>query len=100
MPPATLARIVEAVPTARVIKLEEPPTPAKLTLIRKLVGNRAQIFGGLGGAFFLEELARGADGTMTGFAFTEILVGIYQQFAAGQSEKARAIFDRYLPLIR
>jgi 4-hydroxy-tetrahydrodipicolinate synthase len=100
MPPATLARIVEAVPTATVIKLEEPPTPAKLTSIRKLVGHRAQIFGGLGGAFFLEELARGADGTMTGFAFTEILVGIYQQFTAGRREKARAIFDRYLPLIR
>lgn len=100
MPPATLARIVEAVPTATVIKLEDPPTPAKLTLIRKLVGDRAQIFGGLGGAFFLEELARGADGTMTGFAFTEILVAIYQQFAAGKAEKAREIFDRYLPLIR
>lgn len=100
MPPATLARIVEAVPTATVIKLEEPPTPTKLTLIRKLVGHRAQIFGGLGGAFFLEELERGADGTMTGFAFTEILVGIYHQFAAGRREKARAIFDRYLPLIR
>jgi 4-hydroxy-tetrahydrodipicolinate synthase len=100
MPPATLARIVEAVPTATVIKLEDPPTPVKLTLIRKLVGDRAQIFGGLGGAFFLEELARGADGTMTGFAFTEILVAIYQQFAAGRGEKAREIFDRYLPLIR
>ncbi len=99
-PPATLARIVEAVPTATVIKLEDPPTPAKLTLIRKLVGDRAQIFGGLGGAFFLEELARGADGTMTGFAFTEILVAIHQQFAAGKREKARAIFERYLPLIR
>ncbi len=100
MPPATLARIVEAVPTATVIKLEEPPTPAKLTSIRQRLDNRAQIFGGLGGAFFLEELARGADGTMTGFAFTEILVGIYRQFAAGQTGKARAIFDRYIPLIR
>jgi 4-hydroxy-tetrahydrodipicolinate synthase len=100
MPPATLARIVDAVPTATVIKLEEPPTPAKLTLIRKLVGNRAQIFGGLGGAFFLEELARGADGTMTGFAYSEILVAIYRQFAEGKRERARAIFDRYLPLIR
>ena len=100
MPPATLARIVEAVPTATVIKLEEPPTPAKLTSIRELLDRRAQIFGGLGGAFFLEELARGADGTMTGFAFTEILVGIYRQFAAGQTEKARAIFDRYISLIR
>jgi len=100
MPPGTLARIVEAVPTASVIKLEDPPTPVKLTHIRKLLGGRAQIFGGLGGAFFLEELARGADGTMTGFAFSEILVAIYRQSAAGHAVQARAIFERYLPLIR
>jgi 4-hydroxy-tetrahydrodipicolinate synthase len=100
MPPGTLARIVEAVPTASVIKLEDPPTPVKLTHIRKLLGGRAQIFGGLGGAFFLEELRRGADGTMTGFAFSEILVAIYRQSAAGRATQARAIFERYLPLIR
>ena len=100
MPPGTLARIVEAVPTASVIKLEDPPTPVKLTHIRKLLGGRAQIFGGLGGAFFLEELTRGADGTMTGFAFSEILVAIYRQSAAGHATQARAIFERYLPLIR
>ena len=100
MPPGTLARIVEAVPTASVIKLEDPPTPVKLTQLRRLLGNRAQIFGGLGGAFFLEELARGADGTMTGFAFSEVLVAIYQRFAEGSGEDAREIFERYLPLIR
>jgi 4-hydroxy-tetrahydrodipicolinate synthase len=100
MPAATLARIVEAVPTATVIKLEEPPTPVKLTHIRKLLGGRAQIFGGLGGAFFLEELGRGADGTMTGFAFSEVLVAIYKHFTAGDVDRARAIFERYLPLIR
>ena len=100
MPAGTLARIVEAVPTASVIKLEDPPTPAKLTHIRKLLGGRAQIFGGLGGAFFFEELARGADGTMTGFAFSEVLVAIYQRFAAGDTTHAREIFERYLPLIR
>lgn len=100
MPPPTLARIVEAVPTATVIKLEDPPTPVKLTHIRKLLGGRVQIFGGLGGAFFLEELGRGADGTMTGFAFSEILVAIYTRFKAGDLRDARAIFERYLPLIR
>lgn len=100
MPAAMLARIVEAVPTAGVIKLEDPPTPFKLTQIRRLVGTRAQIFGGLGGAFFLEELGRGADGTITGFAFSEVLVGIYRQFTAGDLAQARAIFERYLPLIR
>jgi 4-hydroxy-tetrahydrodipicolinate synthase len=100
MPPGTLARIVEAVPTASVIKLEDPPTPVKLTQIRKLLGGRAQIFGGLGGAFFLEELTRGADGTMTGFAFSEILVAIYRQSTEGNAARARAIFERYLSLIR
>jgi 4-hydroxy-tetrahydrodipicolinate synthase len=100
MPPGTLARIVEAVPTASVIKLEDPPTPVKLTQIRKLLGGRAQIFGGLGGAFFLEELTRGADGTMTGFAFSEILVAIYRWSTEGNAAQARAIFERYLALIR
>jgi 4-hydroxy-tetrahydrodipicolinate synthase len=100
MLPATLARIVEAVPPAGVIKLEDPPTPVKLTQIRALLGGRVQIFGGLGGTFFLEELGRGADGTMTGFAFSEILVAIYRRFRAGDEGQARAIFERYLPLIR
>jgi 4-hydroxy-tetrahydrodipicolinate synthase len=58
------------------------------------------ILGGLGGMFLLEELQRGAAGTMTGFAFTEILVAVYQAFAAGRHTDAARIFDRYLPLIR
>jgi len=100
MPPPLLARLVEAVPSAAVIKLEDPPTPVKLTQIRRLLGDRVQIFGGLGGAFFLEELGRGAAGTMTGFAYSEILVTIYRRFAAGDVEGARTAFERYLPLIR
>lgn len=97
MPPALLARIVETVPTAAVIKLEDPPTPAKLTQIRRLLGDRAQIFGGLGGTFFLEELGRGAVGTMTGFAYAEILVTIYARFTSGDTPGARSVFERYLP---
>ncbi|HKV45931.1 MAG TPA: dihydrodipicolinate synthase family protein [bacterium] len=100
MPPALLARIVETVPTAGVIKLEDPPTPAKLTQIRRILGDKAEIFGGLGGMFFLEELGRGAVGTMTGFAYAEILVAIYTRFTAGDAPGARSVFERYLPLIR
>jgi len=58
------------------------------------------VFGGLGGVYFLEELKRGAVGTMTGFAFPEILVGIYQRYAAGDIQGAERIFDHYCPLIR
>ena len=37
---------------------------------------------------------------MTGFAFPEILVRIYDQFTAGDEAGAAATFDRYCPLIR
>jgi 4-hydroxy-tetrahydrodipicolinate synthase len=37
---------------------------------------------------------------MTGFAFTEILVAVYQAICAGQIDQAAQLFDKYLPLIR
>jgi 4-hydroxy-tetrahydrodipicolinate synthase len=56
------------------IKMEEPPVGQKISRIRDLAGDEAmKIFGGLGGMFFLEELQRGAVGTMTGFAYPEVL---------------------------
>jgi 4-hydroxy-tetrahydrodipicolinate synthase len=62
--------------------------------------DKFEIFGGLGGMFLLEELKRGATGTMTGFAFTEILVAVYQAFNDERLSDAERIFDHYLPLIR
>ncbi len=99
MSPALLAQIADAIPNARYLKLEDPPLMQKIDAIRQQT-DKFEIFGGLGGMFLLEELARGASGTMTGFAFTEILVAVYEAFKAGQLSRAEAIFDRYLPLIR
>ena len=99
MSPAVLAQIADAIPNARTLKLEDPPLMQKIDAICQET-DKFEIFGGLGGMFLLEELARGASGTMTGFAFTEILVAVYQAFKAGQRSEAEAIFDRYLPLIR
>jgi len=97
--PDVLARIAENIPSARYLKLEDPPLMQKISAIRERTDQFA-IFGGLGGMFFLEELERGAAGTMTGFAFTEILVAVYRAFLAGDLGTAQSIFDRYLPLIR
>lgn len=99
MSPALLAQIAEAIPNARTLKLEDPPLMQKIDAIRAAT-DKFEIFGGLGGMFLLEELQRGASGTMTGFAFTEILVAVYEAFKAGRLSQAEAIFDRYLPLIR
>jgi 4-hydroxy-tetrahydrodipicolinate synthase len=81
------------------LKLEDDPTPMKTSQVLK--ANRdVKIFGGLGGMMFLEELAHGAIGTMTGFGFPEILVDIYQRFTAGDLDGATDVFYRYMPLIR
>jgi 4-hydroxy-tetrahydrodipicolinate synthase len=82
------------------IKLEDPPTPSKISKISKIKNKDLKIFGGLGGLFFLEELMRGASGTMTGFAFTEILVEIYDLFSKNKIEEAKNLFYKWLPLIR
>jgi 4-hydroxy-tetrahydrodipicolinate synthase len=94
-----LATLAERIPTIQLLKLEDPPLMQKISAIRSLT-DRYRIFGGLGGMFFLEELRRGAAGTMTGFAFSEILVGTYQRFRDGQTKDAERLFDQYLPLIR
>ena len=99
MSPQILAQIAERIPSARTLKLEDPPLMQKIDAIRELTDEFA-IFGGLGGMFLLEELNRGAAGTMTGFAFTEVLVAVYEAFKGGRRAQAEAIFDQYLPLIR
>ena len=47
----------------------------------------------------LEELRHGAIGTMTGFAFSEILVDIYQKFTDGDVDGATELFYQYCPLM-
>ena len=99
MSPQVLAQIAEAIPNARYLKLEDPPLMQKIDAIRGCT-DKFEIFGGLGGMFLLEELGRGASGTMTGFAFTEILVAVFEAFKDGRKREAETLFDRFLPLIR
>lgn len=82
------------------VKLEDAPTPLKITKIRNLIQDKVGIFGGLGGLYFYEELLRGACGIMTGFAYPEILVRIYESFSKGKRDSSRSLFYRALPLIR
>jgi 4-hydroxy-tetrahydrodipicolinate synthase len=99
MSPDLLVTLAECIPNIRHLKLEDPPLMEKISAIRKRT-DKYEIFGGLGGMFLLEELNRGASGTMTGFAFTEILVAIFNAYSAGNQAEAERIFDHYLPLIR
>lgn len=94
-----LATIGERAAHCRYVKLEDEPTPPKITEILKASPGTV-VLGGLGGIMFVEELARGAAGTMTGFGFPEILVDIYRRHRAGDHDGACAVFDRFASLIR
>jgi 4-hydroxy-tetrahydrodipicolinate synthase len=94
-----IASLADASPQCRFLKLEDEPSPMKVSQVRSASPN-VRIFGGLGGLMFLEELRHGAAGTMTGFAFPEILVDIHRRFTGGDLDGATAVFYRYLPIIR
>ncbi|MBI4504773.1 MAG: dihydrodipicolinate synthase family protein [Chloroflexi bacterium] len=100
MPAPLIARIHREVPLARYGKIEAAPTPQKISALRELAGSGLTLFGGLGGLYCLEELERGADGVMTGFAYPEILRRLWDAFSIGQVDAAREVFYRYLPLIK
>lgn len=94
-----LAGIGQRAAHCRYVKLEDEPSPPKIADLLS-ASPQAVVFGGLGGAMFLEELQRGAAGTMTGFAFPELLVDIHRKFRAGDVEGARDAFERVCPLIQ
>jgi len=100
MPAPFIAQLCADLPAIEAVKLEEPPTLPKITRLRALFGSRVALFGGLGGVYFFEELSRGADGAMTGFPYPEALRAIREHFVAGRRDEARALFYRWLPLIR
>jgi 4-hydroxy-tetrahydrodipicolinate synthase len=102
--PSTLATIFDAVPTCVVLKHEDWPGLEKITALRRAEAKpnrrRLSILVGNGGVFLPEELARGADGAMTGFAYPEMMVEVCRLHKAGQIERAFDVFDAYLPLVR
>lgn len=101
MEPALLARIAREVPSARTIKLEDPPTPFKTSrILEQASGVPVDVLGGLGGVFLLEELMAGAAGVMTGFAYPEVLVEVVRRFQAGEHDAAADVFYAHVPLMR
>lgn len=97
--PRDMAELVEAVPAIVTIKLEDPPTPQRIAQTLKLTGDRVTIVGGLGGMYLLDELRAGASGTMTGFAYPEVLVAIWQAWHGGDRGRAAELYYRALPAL-
>jgi len=102
---AVVLRILKNSPHCVMLKHEDSPGLAKLSALRA-AGERGEVrrvsilTGNGGGLFLPEELARGADGAMTGFAYPEMMVEVCKAHANGNIERAHDLFDAYLPLAR
>jgi 4-hydroxy-tetrahydrodipicolinate synthase len=100
---AVILKIVSDCPTCVMLKHEDWPGLEKITTLRAASDagqRRISILCGNGGLFLLEELIRGADGAMTGFGYPEMMARVVDAFCSGDVERARDIFDTYLPMIR
>lgn len=101
---AVIHRLVDDFPQVVMLKHEDFPGMRKLSQVRarsEAEGRRRiSILVGNGGLFLPQEMLRGADGAMTGFAYPEMLVQVCRLFAAGKAEAAEDLFNLYLPLLR
>ena len=105
MSTGVVLRILKNSPACVMLKHEDWPGLGKLSAISSAIQKGelkpTSILTGNGGGLFLpEELLRGADGAMTGFAYPEMMVDVCRAHAAGDLERAFDIFDAYLPLAK
>jgi 4-hydroxy-tetrahydrodipicolinate synthase len=95
--------IVDSCPSVAMLKHEDEPGLGKLTAIRQSEGEglrRVPILAGNNGIHLVQELDRGADGAMTGFAFPDALAKVIRLHRSGRRQEAEDLFDRYLPVNR
>lgn len=98
-----LIRLFATHPSIVMLKHEDWPGLQKISDIRQAEAQgsrRVSILCGNAGMFLPEEMARGADGAMTGFGYPEMMVEVARLVSAGQRDLAQDIFDVYLPLMR
>ena len=100
MSAALLLRLVNEIPRVACIKEEAPPTLGKISaLLAGMTTRRVPVLTALGALYGVFELERGSSGFNTGFAFPEILTAMLQHARAGRMNDARALYQRFLPLI-
>lgn len=95
-----ILRLVREIPLVACIKEEAVPTPPRITALLDGIGDRAvTILTGLGALYGAFDLARGAHGFMTGFAFPEVLLALVRSAQNKDFDTVHDIYHRYLPLI-
>lgn len=98
-----ILKIVADCPSCVMLKHEDWPGLEKISALRAASdqgARRISILCGNGGLYLLEEMLRGADGAMTGFGYPEMMAQVIAAFQGGEIDRARDIFDAYMPMVR
>ena len=101
---AAVAQVVARVPAVRYVKEEAQPCGQRISALlarQELASARhfAGVMGGAGARYLIDELARGAIGTMPACELTDVHVRILSAWRAGDSALARRLYNRTLPLL-
>jgi len=92
--------LVRGLPRVAYVKEENLPCGQRISrLLEGAPASLKGVFGGAGGRYILDELSRGALGTMPACELTEVHVALYAAHARGDAAGARALFNRLLPLL-
>ena len=94
--PQLALRIQNENQNVKYIKVESLPSVPRISSMSRIVGNKLKIFGGSGGNFFLEELQRGACGTMPFASQSKEFVEVLKKHKKSEGKIAKDIFERII----
>ena len=95
---AVLARLEQRVPQLTAVKIETNPAGPKYTAVREATGERLHLSGGWAAMQMLDGLARELDCFIPS-GVLPAYVRIFDLWARGERDAARALFERILPII-
>ena len=97
--PEAVAAVTAQVPAIRTVKEETLPCGQHVTRILAAATTLDGVMGGAGARFILDELARGACGTMPALELADAHVALWRAWQRGDRAEARRIYTLTLPLL-
>jgi 4-hydroxy-tetrahydrodipicolinate synthase len=94
-----IAQIVSDVSGIDYVKEETLPCGQRITRLRELLPQLPGVFGGAGGRYITDELARGACGTMPACELTDWHARQFAAHRAGDVAEVRRLYAQMLPLL-
>ena len=98
--PEDVLKIVAASPAIRYVKEEALPSGPRITALQDGAPSHLRgVIGGGGARYVIDEMTRGAVAAMPAAEITDIHVKMWNAFQSGDTETARDLYQRTLPLL-